>query len=119
MWLFGKRKCNHDWENVASSLYPERKMKPYLPHGWDVEFSNAGHPCLLHNGERAGNTFATAEWVHKKVCLKCGECIDEMEEWTAKRVAKALLWEADCKADRKRKNMAKAMWNECDGREKL
>ena len=108
-------KCNHDWEEVDywywDDIIKEVVQIPevtdnVLGYGY-MSFTYKGHSFWGRKPE-----FMRTEYPKQKVCLKCGECYNGVQEAIDKFRKWVDCW-AKCKQDESdRKNLAKKMWKE-------
>jgi hypothetical protein len=115
-----RQDCNHDWEEVYSTASPIKNIAPYLPDDIKLKTTVSTYRDFyefLLNGERVYTEFESyTGWIDQKVCLKCGECSDGMQKFADKIVTDIRSNAASFRKSRKRKNLAKSMWNECEKR---
>lgn len=115
MWPFNKKKqpvkenprvkgCKHDWEivSICQWLIRTYEQQYSIPFGY---YDDPDKPIGWRILERPRIVGASAI---RKVCLNCGECIDEIAE--ASDCIHAQWDEED-----QRKELAEKLWDECKG----
>ena len=95
--LFSRRKhetvgCEHDWENIyVKSIFN-------IAYEFDLEFSHATYDDQYN-------------YVYQKVCLKCGEKVDEITP-LIKRYSE--ISKKKKEETKRRKELAQKLWNKKD-----
>lgn len=84
--------CSHDWEVVG--------------YGDTYKFK--------FDGEIYYNKSSMGEQSKKKVCLKCGRCIDEEKEWVKEYEKQEEKKRIDREEKVNRGLLAKKMWKDCN-----